>query len=69
MEPLIDAHCHIFPQDFQRRRDELLRRDATFSELFSQGQHQLATAETLISAMDQNGIGRAVVMGVLGSVS
>jgi predicted TIM-barrel fold metal-dependent hydrolase len=64
MEPLIDAHCHIFPQDFQRRRDELLRRDATFSELFSQGQHQLATAETLISAMDQNGIGRAVVMGI-----
>ena len=64
MEPVIDAHCHIFPGDFVKRRDELLSRDATFSELFSKGQPRFATAETLISAMDQDEIGRAVVMGI-----
>lgn len=64
MGQVIDGHCHIFPEDFQRRRDELLSRDATFSELFAKGQPPMATAQTLLLDMDQNGISRAVVMGV-----
>jgi len=64
MGQVIDAHCHIFPEDFQERRGELLSRDATFSELFSKGRPMMASAPTLISAMDQNGISWAVVMGI-----
>ena len=64
MGQVIDGHCHIFPEEFQRRRSELLSRDATFSELFSKGQPAISSAQDLIPAMDQNGISRAVVMGV-----
>ena len=42
----------------------MLARDATFAELFSRGRAALATAETLVEAMDRHGIDRAVAMGV-----
>ena len=42
----------------------MLARDATFAELFSRGRAALATAETLVEAMDRHGVDRAVAMGV-----
>ena len=61
---LIDSHCHILPTGFQQRRAELLARDTTFAALFARTDALMATAETLITAMDQAGISRAVVMGM-----
>ena len=61
---VIDSHCHIFPASFQRRRDELVRRDATFAALFSNPKAVLATAETLLESMDRDGVDRSIVVGI-----
>ena len=61
---VIDSHCHIFPAGFQRRRDELVRRDATFAALFSNPKAVLVTAETLVESMDRDGVDRSVVVGI-----
>ncbi len=61
---VIDSHCHIFPASFQRRRDELVRRDATFAALFSNPKAALVTSETLLESMDRHGVSRSVVMGI-----
>lgn len=61
---VIDAHCHIVPPSFRERRSDLGAVDATVSALFSTSCSRLATAEELISAMDADGVERAIVMGV-----
>ena len=61
---VIDSHCHIFPVSFQRRRDELVRRDATFATLFSNPKAALATSETLLESMDRDGVARSIIMGI-----
>ncbi len=61
---IIDAHCHIFPADFAHRHHELSRRDATYAALFPNPNPRMADAETLIQAMNQAGVDRAVVMGM-----
>ncbi|PKB63577.1 MAG: hypothetical protein BZY80_06465 [SAR202 cluster bacterium Io17-Chloro-G2] len=72
MDQVIDSHCHIFPKSFSQNRAELSSRDATFAELFSPTptgatagrEAQMATSETLIEAMDADGVAQAVVMGL-----
>ena len=61
---VIDSHCHILPPQFQQRRAELLARDVTFATLFAKSGTAMATAETLVHAMDRAGVSRAVVMGM-----
>ena len=61
---IIDSHCHILPPGFQQRRDELLVRDATFATLFAKSNTPMATAEALVTVMDQAGVSRAIVMGM-----
>ena len=61
---VIDSHCHILPPQFQQRRAQLLARDVTFATLFGKTGTAMATAETLIEAMDRAEVSRAVVMGM-----
>ena len=61
---VIDSHCHILPPQFQQRRAELLARDVTFATLFAKKGAAMATAETLVHAMERAGVSRAVVMGM-----
>ena len=61
---VIDSHCHILPPRFPERRAELLARDATFAALFPKAGAAMATAETLVRAMDRAGVSRSVVMGM-----
>ena len=61
---VVDSHCHILPDSFRLRRDELLARDATFADLFSSGEPRIATADSLVGAMDHSGIAWAAVMGI-----
>jgi predicted TIM-barrel fold metal-dependent hydrolase len=61
---LIDTHTHIYPADFQQRRDALCRDDSTFRDLFSNPKANLATAQSLIDALDKAGVDAAVIMGV-----
>ena len=61
---LIDAHVHLFPPRIRERREELLRRDPTFSELYTNPRAALATVEDLIPAMDTAGVDIAVAVGI-----
>ncbi len=60
---IVDFHTHIVPPCFLERREEIVRRDATFRALFSDPRSRLATAEDLVSAMDDAGVDVSVVMG------
>lgn len=61
---LVDAHTHIFPPRFRERREDLLRRDATFRELYANPRATLATAEELVVALDESGMDAAVAVGI-----
>ncbi|SVE32996.1 uncharacterized protein METZ01_LOCUS485850, partial [marine metagenome] len=52
-EPMIiDAHVHVFPDVFRDRREELILRDKTFRELYTNPKAVMGTVEELIEAMD-----------------
>ncbi len=61
---IVDAHCHVLPPSFAQRRGELSDRDATFAEILAEPSARIADVPTLLRAMDQDGIDRAVVMGM-----
>jgi predicted TIM-barrel fold metal-dependent hydrolase len=61
---VIDFHTHIFPPDFIARRQRLAVRDATFTALFSDPKARMATADDLVSAMDEDGVSTSVAMGI-----
>ena len=61
---VIDFHTHIFPPDLRDRRDTYVQRDATFRELYADPGAKIATAEELVEAMDEDGVGTSVVMGI-----
>lgn len=60
---IIDAHTHIFPEAFRRRRDELCRFDSLFGEMYADPRAAMATAPELLQAMDAAGIDAAVIAG------
>ena len=61
---VIDSHCHILPPQFQQRCAELIARDVTFATLLARTDSAMATAETLVQAMERAEVSRAVVMGM-----
>ncbi len=61
---IIDSHCHILPPSFQERRAQLRAQDKTFAALFARENAAMATAETLVEAMDAAEVSRSVVMGM-----
>lgn len=60
----IDAHTHIFPPRLRDERAQWVAKDATFAHLFSTPRVKMATAEDLITAMDEAEVHRAVVAGM-----
>lgn len=60
---IIDSHCHILPDGFASRHDELLARDATYGALFPEPGGRVANAEQLLRDMDAAGVDKAVAMG------
>ena len=59
-----DFHTHIFPPDLRARRERWLEKDATFADMFADPAARMASAEDLIRAMDEDGVRRAVAMGM-----
>ena len=59
---IIDFHTHVLPPSFQRDLEALRSRDATFAAQFSNKQ-QMATAEDLVTALDEDGVDAAVAVG------
>ena len=60
---IIDGHTHIFPPDVGERRDEYLRRDAGFREIYSRPEALIATADELLASMDGAGIDASIACG------
>ena len=60
---IIDIHTHIFPPEVRDQRDEFLRQDEGFRELYSRADARIATAEELLASMDEAGVDRSVACG------
>lgn len=61
---IVDFHTHIFSRQTRDCREEHVRLDSTFGELFSDPKAKMTTSEELLQAMDEDEIDRAVVMGI-----
>jgi predicted TIM-barrel fold metal-dependent hydrolase len=59
---IVDFHTHIFPPEMRARRQDYLRDDVLFSELYSSPKAKIATAEDLISSMDNSGVDLSVIL-------
>lgn len=62
-ERVIDAHVHVFPPELAAERGPFLARDRWFELLYTNPKALLASAETLIAAMDEAGVEQAVMCG------
>ena len=60
---IVDFHTHVFPPQVRDRREEYLRRDATFREIYSDPRSKLASAEELLASMDEAGVDVSVIVG------
>ena len=60
---IIDFHTHIFPPEVRDKREEYLRRDPTFGEIYASPKAKIATAEELRRSMDEAGIDVSVALG------
>jgi predicted TIM-barrel fold metal-dependent hydrolase len=60
---VIDFHTHIFPPQVRARRQDYLRRDAAFAEMYGSPKAQIATAEELLASMEEAEVDRSVVLG------
>lgn len=61
---VVDFHTHIFPPRVIERRAELLEKDPCFKTLYSNPKAKMATAEELISSMEQDGIDISVALNI-----
>jgi predicted TIM-barrel fold metal-dependent hydrolase len=60
---LIDVHTHIFPPEIVDGREKFFPNEDAFELLYTSPKSRLATAESLLEAMDRHEIDRAVVFG------
>ena len=61
---IIDSHTHVFPPELIRRREELLERDVTLAEMFSDPRSRMADAEELVATMDGAAVDLSVMVGI-----
>lgn len=61
---VVDFHTHVFPPEICQNRDIYLKKDARFSELYSNPKARLITAGELIGSMDDAGIDTSVVLNI-----
>jgi predicted TIM-barrel fold metal-dependent hydrolase len=58
-----DVHTHIFPPEIVQDRHKFFADEPVFRLLYDSPKAKLATAESLLEVMDQEGVDRAVVFG------
>ncbi len=61
---IIDFHTHIFAPRVKDRREDYVRRDPLFAQLYSDPKAKLASAEDLISVMDEQGITASLILNI-----
>jgi predicted TIM-barrel fold metal-dependent hydrolase len=60
---IIDFHTHIFPPGVREMREEYVRRDSTFAEMYGDSKATIATAEDLLTSMEKAGVDASVALG------
>lgn len=60
---IIDFHSHIFSDEMRANRLDYLERDQWFATLYEDAKHRLASAEDLVTSMEDAGVDRTVVFG------
>jgi predicted TIM-barrel fold metal-dependent hydrolase len=60
---IIDFHTHIFPPEVRDNRDEYIRRDRTFGEMYGDPRAKVGTAEDLLVSMEEAGVDISVALG------
>ena len=60
---IIDVHTHIFPPEICQSREKFFPSESAFKLLYQSPKARLTGGQELISAMDANGVDRAVVFG------
>jgi predicted TIM-barrel fold metal-dependent hydrolase len=60
---IIDFHTHIFPPEVRANREDYVRRDPTFAEMYANPKAKIATAEDLLASMDEAGVDVSVALG------
>jgi len=60
---VVDFHTHIFPPQVRERREDYLRHDPTFAEMYSSPKAQIATAEELLASMEGAEVDTSVILG------
>ncbi len=59
---LIDFHTHIFPPEINDHREEFIKKEALFAQLYSNPKARLTGAEELVGNMDDAGIAVSVAL-------
>jgi predicted TIM-barrel fold metal-dependent hydrolase len=61
---IIDFHTHVFPPKIRDNRDEYISKDPCFALLYSNPKAYLATAEDMITHMEECGIDKSVILNI-----
>ncbi len=61
---IIDFHTHIYSPEVSAHREDYLKKDPFFAQLYSNPKARLASAEELIASMDEAGIAVSVAQGL-----
>lgn len=60
---IIDFHAHLYPPSFTVRREEIMRRDATYAHLFSNPKAKTSFGPEIVIAMEKSNVDATVVLG------
>ena len=60
---IIDLHTHIFPPEVREQRDEYVRRDSTFAEMYADPAADIATVDDLLASMEAAEVDISVILG------
>jgi len=60
---VVDFHTHIFRPQVRERREDYLRRDPAFAQMYSSPKAKIATGEDLPTSMEEAEVDTSVVLG------
>ncbi len=60
---ILDAHVHLFPEEFQRQRGRLCELDRAFASVYSDPKARMASSKEILRALDEVEATAALVFG------
>ena len=60
---IVDFHTHIFPPEVIARRQDFAEREPAFALIYGNPRARMVDAESLVQAMDEEGVDKAVTFG------